>query len=856
MLKKAAAWKIICGMMALAVLTTDGQASPDLSVDTTGACPSHEEFKAVGGLLSRRGSAGLGSSAVVVDRPPIQIGSAAAAANVGFFPQKYETVTLYGTDRRGRKVFAKFQDSDKCGWIQLRHVLGGDLLNRISGASRRAERAFRKFRSGPPAMDAIKLQRLTEEEKFRLENTGLKAKISLQNLNLGAEESDSVGVPLFSAPGQPLEQSGEQKRLNLADTLLVYGEARGEHPESGQQIFYYLVGRPAGGSSRFRIHGWVSERDVVLWNTSFSAFWAGTGKAQGTVDDRWLGREDEIPVITEPNPLIVPQNRVVPYFPVIQEDEERKPPKVQVLIPGSACTEEERKNRLECRSSAQLDEDRNKINISRERLRNVDILFLIDNSESMSEYFGAAGQAISQYVSKLDTSSLNVRIGAASYGDYKNGRATLDTVQFRRIARFTPLSSQQGAERLARSLKEAARNPFSDPEEDKKEASYAAVILSAQSKWRPEAGVRIVVHLADHGNREFDRTSEEVRSDGNPKSTLVEVFSADDVITSLKRSKALYLPIAVKGDYIESENGRFVNQAKQLRKMEPRRVLPALTSYAQESGAESVAARVSSIFNALSNSRLSVLRTIQDVSREIDCAANPEFCPDDTPSGGGDQGVERTNFLAVIPTTLREDMGLTREQIENVYARTQNVLPVWFAAQSDNQEVFKYAVALGSDEVTDLDTVFAKLCSVLKRGNASTADLREALVSVTRGGSREVVEESTSVADFLEKAFAFPGQRFQTFFSISWDELLDTAQSSDPGARSRLIKGICRSSFLISKVRTQVQVTDPTQMRWDDGFGEWTIPDRYLRPFQFRVPSDIGLEFFYVPLDYFLDEPA
>ena len=171
-------------------------------------------------------------------------------------------------------------------------------------------------------------------------------------------------------------------------------------------------------------------------------------------------------------------------------------------------------------------------------LEAVDILFLIDATKSMREYFAIVANAV-RAVSD-ERASTTTRFGAILYGDYlKRGARGLDApMQYRTAVELTEIISGDEFDGLP-----TERLFIEDASRDKPEAAFAALYQAIRTaEWR-EGSVRFVIHVADHGDRR----------------------TADAALADLMREeRVFYVPVAVRGEYIPRFNNAFVTQTRDL----------------------------------------------------------------------------------------------------------------------------------------------------------------------------------------------------------------------------------------------------------------------------------------------------
>ncbi|MFN8995986.1 MAG: vWA domain-containing protein, partial [Pseudomonadota bacterium] len=361
-------------------------------------------------------------------------------------------------------------------------------------------------------------------------------------------------------------------------------------------------------------------------------------------------------------------------------------------------------------------------------LGNVDIVFLIDRSRSMGPYFASTAEAIRIFVrDRLATQTVageaSVRIGVMAYSDY-----TADTPSWEGSAldylEVVPMHDPGGggSESLMRRL-EAFRTQEQrqDRNNDFLEAPFAALIRTArETRWRPDARQRIIIHLADHGNREAGQASPE-RPNG-----IRERYSVRDVVAALGpqeqgRPGINYIPIMVEGQpdagdpHAIAARAAFAAQSREIARQRSGAVTSedALTRTTPSTSRanETLQQRRDAVLAALATAQerhASVLNHLRDMQA---CARMPN-----TPECQNLQRQVRSNSIPLIRANnqILLENGFSEEEIARDQNRVQTVRAVWVPpvqhVGSERREVLTYWVALDQQSFRDIREAMGGLC--------------------------------------------------------------------------------------------------------------------------------------------------
>jgi hypothetical protein len=788
-------------------------------------------------------ASGIGYTFVL--NPSSGLSRTSAARSEGITPalRRFEIAHVFGDDPRSGKLLVQTDQTKLCGWIEREALLlPADLRDR----SARVTRA--RLGSGPRP---VQVKDSHAKEEFP--GNTLFMKVVVQNVNQAGEMR---GIPLYEEAG-----GGKVGELSLFDIFEVFAEKNDTQPANKRKGWYYLVGKRGGEGSFARIEGWLHDEDVQMWNSRMAAFWSWQSQALGfgfsdAAEKAAMAEREGKPLPVEPvfrGPApkqgSAPDPIAVRRFPIVAQEpgfgegvnETKDVTWFKVAIRGAACKQPPGSTGpgKDCILSEDVDSTRMRWQKVIESMSHVDILFVVDATSSMNVYFRPVAEAVRAFTREIRKEE-DVHVGVVVYGDYARGIASTETVAFERLVRLhNPITEPKAIDALA-GYQKIKEDPLDN---DLLEAPFAALINAAATKWRAEAGLRLIVHIADHGNRDFGETSNEYGADGKLKSTLRETISIEQVAEALKEKSLTYLPIAVAGAFNATANGKFREQTSGL--MRRVNIVPGeLTlTYDESTGLDPVAGRSAKILARLREAIELSRKSAQALEARIICERSKavKACSDVEALRRSDSWIGR--FAA----KMTEEM-LPKNQIDNIFSRVETVTALHFPPVHDGNDVFTYWLAIEPGDLSSLVGLAQKVCDRFgQRAAKSTLyQLVEQEIGISAGEkNKSLADQYVSVGDLMEKRFFIPAAFVMDFLRKSWEDV--EADLANPEGYKAMQKQVCRSAFLLGRVLAGKRV-DESSMVWNPNTNSYTAKSE--RDFQWRIKPDSGVELFYFPLNY------
>jgi hypothetical protein len=877
-----------------------------------GQCPSTQDIEARNNLGPGTADTGLALGIVADPSAKMFQNSALASAVWEQRPQLFSVVDVLSISET--RALIRWQGDGtgprRCAWIELAHLVRHD--NMVTAVQARRGRGpggrgglrdLLYARIGPRPLLVSELRARAadntwaEPANYDPQNT-LVAKAILSNLN-----TDTDGVPARTTPFS----DDAHQQLVLGKPYVVF-DVRVGKPRGGGH-FYYLLGESGNeevATPDVTILGWVHEDDLLIWSTRMAASWRGSPPFLG-----WRRREDAVmrqgpssaepvrfetagnlPVVFPPRPDAqgiadagfdpFPILQVWPPIDKVQDkvndlrqqrargsrsggglsrvEVSRQVDAYRVAIPFGYC---DRDNAQDCIGPSEYNRRVQESAAAREKLRTVDILFLIDNTRSMEKYFASSAQALSEFLRhdvRTTGGPNSIHVGAATYADYIAGttEGTPDRVIFNVVRPIGEVGIGAGANAIDAALRnQSVQQPGADPFNDEWEAPFAALIRAANDhrvRWRAGSGLRLIIHVADHGNREGPLTQ---------SARLVERVTREMVLDALGRARISYVPIQVEGEVRSgsNESGRraredFLQQASAFAAQRGLLVDgfdPVIrTTRAQ---AEQEADRVRAVREALNRSLAifegfrredSTLSYCNNLSRERR-EANP-VCKD---------AVRSLPATAAARTIARLTLeaGYNERQIANTERRRANVVYVWVRPVETigGREVDRldyWAAMEGTAAVNRTQEAMRILCDVFRRSEEMQManELDEAKKKLAQLFVRAQVAEDQALATLLRVPF----WERQEVLSLPPHALLQGIQRKDREQLQQWRRGFCVSAHLLEHVRynrlpialPQIRET-PTEVT--------SPPDATREPFVWSRNETTSRQapVYYVPYNYF-----
>ncbi|NPU13068.1 VWA domain-containing protein [Bradyrhizobium sp. 83002] len=860
---------LLVGLFSALVLTTrllpSAQAQERPPVNEAGACPDQATLERLNPALASGSAVDLqkriGSPARA--NIPLYRSPALADPKVQTTPLGYDddVEVLLGTvlGQDGPALVRRSRDRI-CGWLNAREIQQSSeplLLIQVPGFN-------------------------AELDRRKLPNE-LRARIIVKN-RLDRNTGYGQRAPLFQAPFDGPEPSEAERRGSLGyfEVLSVFEVRRANGNRCrifNEEGCFLRVGSASQvrGSVVTRTNGWVLGKDVEIWPSALAVYY-GRGKQgikihktepsarigtpfadRGAVlDPLAFQPEGAFQEPKDVNVIRFPVIRGTPYGATIPPRPGADPPSYvyEVVFSGQACIE----GNQGCIPEPQVKQEVARLGLTVKRASNIDVLFVVDATESMGPYFKAVVAAIRARVNQVAAKGdLQLRYSIALYGDYNekvNGGLDFYAIPFSQANDLTGLDRLQSA------------GSFEDIHKDKPEAPFAALERAiATANWTSEGSQRLVIWIGDHGNRKLGthRTNGgfDVTEERSANHVTAAIKNIDDRFRNLAvnqgtlasgaaGSKTRFVALQVLGG-----GGRAATQDDYFKKF--REDADAISSALGE--------RVFKTIPAASNMNVqaevdALAQKIGDqILQNIDATAAVR----DAVAGALSGDMSKLQSGGAPPALLARDfltqMGFSPEKLAELGRRIQLVRNGFVYQSGGRDPDLRYWLGVRRPEFNDIRSRATALCENLRysdRIGYVEESIEKLIKSVTFSDRRP----NETMKEFYARIFSVPAERISTMLEGTPEEFLRrwrgdrtaTAMTTTETAaqfQNRVLSGVCRSAFLLSMVGNNQAVENPGQDIIFSNNQAQVRPTVSPKAFDWRwISSDARSEWFFVPLEY------
>jgi hypothetical protein len=839
------------GLMALAAaLAPSGVFAQTLpSVDAAGTCPRDEDLARLnpeidGSVRSQQQRTG---SPVRPD-VPLYRNQSLTGARVDKPASGYDDDLIVMVGARlgatGPALVRRIRDS-VCGWMDVRDL----------------------ERSATP-LKLIQLPGFNRETDRDRRPNRLDARVVVKN-RVDQQTGNPQRAPIFREPFDGAEPPDTERIGNVGyfEVLSVF-EVRKKNgrcrslTEDGcfLKVGTSDVGRSRGSTQGTRTRGWMLGKDVEVWPSPLALYYKpGTeglkihatepsALAGTTYADR--GAETRLLAFQPQGRYVEPHDINIMRFPVIRGtlvSAPRTPPRsgeqpatpyvYEVVFSGQACL-----NGGEgCIPEPQIKAEIANFTSLHEKVSKIDVLFVVDTTESMGPYLRSVVAAIKKQVDDLATTGdASLRHSIVLYGDYNEKRD--DGLDYFALP-FSPVNDRSGIERLL-SVKS-----YDDIHKDLPEAPFAALERAiSQANWRPDAAQRLVIWIADHGNR----APGTYRTNGGY--TLVEDKTAQNVINAIRAvdarmksasangqgTKTRFVALQVKGGSRASHQQefiKFVTDAKAISAALGEDIFETIPAPANIGGEAEIAALRDAIAAQIGNNVKAAMELRNAVTRGLE----------------GDTTVLQSNLPeSLLAREYLNELGFPIERLVEIGKRIQ-VVQRGFVFQSGADGDFRYWLGLRRPEFENFRASVNDLCESLPYSEREEA-IEDAILKLVKLLTFGDPQPGQNLRDYLARVLSVPADHISTVLEGTPDQFV--RRLGRPADRPAVITKVCRSARLLNMVGEGQTLDSPVQDIVVATEGP-SVAHASLRQgatprsFDWRWTSpDARAQWFFVPMDY------
>jgi hypothetical protein len=660
----------------------------------------------------------------------------------------------------------------------------------------------------------------------------------------GAVNWDPRNVPLFETP----DVGSPYRTLSIFSIFYAYQVKR--NPKTMAPEWYYVSGlNPYGEGTS----GWVQKENVFEWSNRVALYFSSDVAARdGMIFGTNAGAKagDRATLLAKRNrTAIEPRDRNIARFPILDQQKLGGSSLYEIAMFGDASVDGEGQCRAgsdACIGGSKLVEELGVIGDAAKKVSNFDILFVLDNTKSMRDYIKATISGVKTAASQIlkrEEEKGQIRFAGAVYGDYRfPNEITIQKMDFN-----LPIFLPHGDLRSIEAMEQVPQ--YGDAIGDLPEAGLAALVRGiSEARWSPDAGVKMVVWIGDHGSRKVGDK---------------EVISVDDVKTALRRSNiTFFVPINVYGDYNATYNPRFIEQAELISYFSSDEGGKFRVTKTYENGRASGEDTMIRVADAI---RIAHEKGIEarNKLREVGAAQSEPMSP---AASARPVASTRRPFETTVPIAeltqgdlverILRTQGLSQQAVER-YRKARQLMTYGYVKVDQDTKEFDYWVALEKESMRQLKSFMDNTCKLLDNQDMGP-QLQKLLVRLTETfGGDEYAISNESVSDFLARQLFLPKDNFSSVLDKTPNELVAWWRQNsreDSGQQFRQI--ICRSAYLLNNVESDQRI-DPEDLVTEDRFGINWRPRLAadIRPFkwEYRLVNDIA--YYFVPVTYLPKDP-
>jgi len=441
---------------------------------------------------------------------------------------------------------------------------------------------------------------------------------------------------------------------------------------------------------------------------------------------------------------------------------------------------------------------KNEIYTYKNEVRNKDVLFLIDATQSMGPYFIATKNAIRSFVSELSTKEKSkFRFALAIYRDYSDGSKAFKI--------FTELTNEENITKFMN--KDLARG-YGD--KDYPEAIFNGIVKSVKSvSWRK--GIRSIIVIGDHGNHKND----------------LKRHTTSSVAEFLSKMRISFYSINVNTQsHLKSYNKLFRQQMK------------TIVSLIVNEGKNFIVTSESG--NDLIDTENQITKALKDICTHSESLRN---AASDLIDGNNMRQIE-TKYGTRVTNYMRKIMaefGLTEEEI-NLSVWGQVVEEGWIAKFSPGSNIIQVKpwCLMTRAEIDGLVGFLANLCKLSSLNPKRVSETIKATVMNTTG---DKIDDDERISEYLQRRLHIP------FRSISSVLQYTPAQLQEKFASERKFR--IKFKKVIGKKYEKLHFVVESKigkLKWVSSSSKWK--KEKMKEHQWLVTTKSGESYAWIPMDY------
>jgi hypothetical protein len=333
-----------------------------------------------------------------------------------------------------------------------------------------------------------------------------KKRIALYSLDVG-KDPESVDYLYYHKPSARSQSKGIAQKFRIFYVL----------KEKGPYVLLSKTDKLDGEGIKGDVLGWMKNKKTTAWNTRVCMEPVSGKRENVTFNQLKEYSEYELPVFASKSSLkrFLKTNKAAKasYFQTFSVEKDRLAPNI-MRMPVLENLERFSENAKKVVTIANIgDEDRKqlaevqkKLTRIKNRKEAVNILFIVDGTESMTEYYKPIRKSIVQTIKNnpFSATEKKLRFGLAIYRDYPDGDQ-----QFK----ITPLTNDED-----KVIKELRKVETKSKDDDLPEAQYQGIVKALNQAGFNKDNSNVAVLVGDAGNHQ------PVKKDFTKKQVINELY--------------------------------------------------------------------------------------------------------------------------------------------------------------------------------------------------------------------------------------------------------------------------------------------------------------------------------------------
>lgn len=685
-----------------------------------------------------------------------------------------------------------------------------------------------------------------------------KALIGATVARQSTEGGDEAGVSFRIAPSFSADVLDQALQYRV---VYIYSRHQSDEVIDGvrRQETWYYVGLESDlqfrtdRSDETRLHrdtiaslrGWVHESDLTFWSQRQATFPAGSE----SIDTIFLEPSLQTPVsrIEYLDEMSPNRAQAILRLPLLEAYDYEGRQIFRVAYP------QVRDNSEDLGTVVVETDVENLLRLLGDRSQAIDVLVVLDNTESMEIYRDAVINGLNEVNGQVESFE-NLRVAFAMFGDAfgneqqatawaqqpprygfdPNWRATMGNQPFQFwMSEF----SRSGRFPTVQELQTLFGGAYDDPQSDLVEMGLPALSVAARNaNWRDES-LRVVIYIGD----DFSRSSG------------TGFFSTSGLAETLMSEQTLFIPINVSGREADRENQLWIDQANAV--SGSMQALPGAGG-----GVDTVIIRG----NDGRNDVLQAQESIRAFVAGIFALSDVYSCtPDGVYSGThlcniGSEAIQaraeelRVPLVEVLDPLLMAYANTSLEEMELLLSRNDIVLEGFYPA--DEAEEF---VALNFQEQHAITSAVSDACVSMANTATMRTDLEDMAQNLAQSflGERRSIGANEPISEFFKRLTFLPSEYFGVFGDRTLEEFTDWVDGEATEAeRSAVHRELCLSARLLETIGNGEQARRDSFQEpvFNERIGVFMVePRQPLRDFDWLWGFEGTVSLVFVPREFF-----